>query len=414
MSEVEFTPAVGDSSAPEAAPAEKQPPLRSVHTTTFPQILAEAQASVLVTTYQAGKLVILRNEDGVLNTHFRNFLKPMGLAYERGKLAVGTAVDIAEFRNVPAVCSKWDGRAEQEKNGAAEEGGATPDAPSAEATPSGQESAATPESQRGTKHDACYLPRRTHTTGDVQIHEMAWVGEELWFVNTAFSCLATRSETYNFEPRWRPRFVTQLAPGDACHLNGLATRDGRVRYVTALGETNEPGAWRENKRNGGLLLDVDANEVIARGLSMPHSPRWYRNRLWLLESGDGSLGTVDLSTGRYEAIAQMPGFTRGLSFYGPLAFVGLSQVRESAIFSGIPLVERLEERTCGVWVVNIETGATVAFVRFEDAVQEIFAVEVLAGTRYPDLVNHDIEMIGRSYVLADAALADVPAELRSG
>jgi uncharacterized protein (TIGR03032 family) len=105
---------------------------------------------------------------------------------------------------------------------------------------------------------------------------------------------------------------------------------------------------------------------------------------------------------------RLPGFTRGLAFLGPLAFVGLSQVRESATFSGIPLVERLEERACGVWIVNLDAGQVVGFVRFEDAVQEIFAVEVLAGIRHPDVVNHDQELIGRSYVLCDDALALVP------
>ncbi len=385
------------------APAE--PPLRSVHTTNLPQLLAEAAASVLVTTYQAGKLVVLRNDGGVLNTHFRNFVKPMGLAYRRGKLAVGASVDIWEFHNVPAVCPKLDA-----KEGAGDSGLGTGEEQAHADAPIPQPPAPNPQPP---KHDACFLPRRSHTTGDVQIHEMAWVDDELWFVNTAFSCLATRSEINNFEPRWRPRFITQLLPGDCCHLNGLATRDGRVRYVTALGETSEPGGWRENKRSGGVVIDVDSHEVIGRGLSMPHSPRWYRDQLWLLESGDGSIGRVDLATGRYESIAQLPGFTRGLSFLGPLAFVGLSQVRESAVFSGIPLVERLDQRTCGMWVVNIETGQTVAFVRFEDAVQEIFAVELLAGIRYPDLINHDLELIGRSYVLADDALADVPAELRS-
>lgn len=362
------------------------PPLRSVHTTSFPQILAEARASVLVTTYQAGKLVVLRNDDGLLNTHFRSFSKPMGLAVAGGRLAVGTSTEIDEFSNVPAVGAKLDA--------AGGTGGA--DAPA-----------------RLPKHDACFMPRRSHTTGDVQIHEMAWVGDELWFVNTAFSCLSTRSERNSFEVCWRPSFITHLLPGDCCHLNGLAMRDGRVRYVTALGETNEPGGWRANKRNGGVLIDVPANEIIARGLSMPHSPRWYRDRLWLLESGDGSIGTVDLATGKYEAVARLPGFTRGLSFLGPLAFIGLSQVRESATFSGIPLVERLEERTCGVWVVNIETGATVAFVKFEDALQEIFAVEVLPGISFPDVVNDDAELIGSSFVLPEEALALVPAELRS-
>ena len=386
----------------EVEPPAEPPPLRSVHTTSFPRLLSEAAASVLVTTYQAGKLVMLRNDGGVLNTHFRNFAKPMGLAVAPGRLALGTSVEIWEFHNVPAVCPRLG--AGDGGLGVGESNNQTP-----ESTPQPP----APDSQLPPKHDACYLPRSSHTTGDVQIHEMAWVGEELWFVNTAFSCLSTRSAINSFEPRWRPRFITQLLPGDCCHLNGLAVRDGRVRYVTALGETNEPGGWRANKRNGGVLIDVDSSDVVARGLSMPHSPRWYRNRLWLLESGDGSFGRVDLATGKYESIAQLPGFTRGLSFFGPLAFIGLSQVRESAVFSGIPLVERLEERTCGVWVVNIETGETIAFVRFEDAVQEIFAVEVLPGIRYPDLINHDAELIGRSFVLPDEALALVPEGLRS-
>jgi uncharacterized protein (TIGR03032 family) len=235
----------------------------------------------------------------------------------------------------------------------------------------------------------------------------------LWFVNTAFSCLCTRSDGYSFRPRWRPPFVTHLAREDRCHLNGLALVDGQVRYVTALGETDTAGGWRANKRSGGILMDVPSNQIIARGLSMPHSPRWYDGRLWVLESGAGSIGTVDPSSGRYQPIAELPGYTRGLSFHGPLAFVGLSQVRESAVFSGIPLVERLQERTCGVWVVHIHTGETVAFLKFEDAVQEIFAVEVLPGMRYPDVVTDDKELLASSFVLPDDALADVPESMRA-
>ena len=369
-------------------------PLRSVHTNTFPELLQKLGASVLVTTYQAGKLVILREDGGLLNTHFRNLQQPMGLARDGGRLAVGCGIDIWEFHNVPAVCSKLD------------------------------ESDVYPSTSA--KHDACYLPRRSHCTGNIHIHEMAFVhsegtetknaADELVFVNTAFSCLAKRSEENSFEPTWRPKWIKQLAPGDNCHLNGLAARDGNAKYVTALGMTNEPGGWRENKRDGGLLLDVDSHEIIVQGLSMPHSPRWYNGNLWLLESGEGTIGTVDLKTGKYESIAQFPGFTRGLSFIGPLAFVGLSQVRESATFSGIPLVERLEkaeERTCGVWVLNIETGETVGFCRFEEGVQEIFAVEVLPGIRFPDLINHDAKLVGQSYVLSDEALTEVPEELRN-
>jgi uncharacterized protein (TIGR03032 family) len=349
-------------------------PLRSVHTASFPQILSQHGISLLVTTYQAGRLVVLRADGSVLNTHFRGFPKPMGLAVRGNRLAVGTALEVCEYQNLPAVA---------------------------------------PKVQPAGKHDACFLPRMAYATGDIQIHEMAWVGEELWFVNTAFSCLCTRRHGYSFSPRWRPSFVSHLVPEDRCHLNGLGLVDGQIRYVTALGETNTAGGWRANKRNGGILIDVPTNQIIARGLSMPHSPRWYDGRLWLLESGVGTIGTVDPTSDRYEPIATLPGYARGLSFHGPLAFVGLSQVRESAVFSGIPLVERLQERTCGVWVVNIHTGETVAFVKFEDAVQEIFAVEVLPGMRYPDVITDDKELLAGSFVLPDDALADVPESMRA-
>jgi uncharacterized protein (TIGR03032 family) len=370
----ENEPAV-DSQAPLGA---EPSPLRSVHTTSFPAILDQLGSALLVTTYQAGKLVVLRSDGGVINTHFRAFNKPMGMAVGRGRLGIGTAVDVWEFRNVPAVAAKLE--------------------------PPG-------------KHDACFLPRSAHVTGDVQIHEMAYVGDQLCFVNTRFSCLATHDPNHSFSPVWRPKFISQLTPDDRCHLNGLGLgENGRPRWVTALGETDSAGGWRENKKSGGILIDMDSNEVVARGLSMPHSPRWHAGQLWLLESGSGSLGFVDLASGRYEPIVRLDGFTRGLEMVGNLAFVGLSQVRETAVFSGIEITERLQEteRTCGVWVVDIELGQVIAFLKFEEAVQEIFAVALLPGMRFPDVINDNAELIGSSFVLPDEALRDVPAELRSG
>ncbi|MCI0334208.1 MAG: TIGR03032 family protein [Planctomycetes bacterium] len=386
-------PPTNDAPAADAAPS----PLRSVHTTNFPAILDQLNSSLLVTTYQAGKLVVVRSDGGVINTHFRAFNKPMGMAVGRGRLAIGTAVDVWEFRNVPAVCAKLD--------------------------PPG-------------KHDACYLPRSAHVTGDVQIHEMAYVSrsrvsptleprvrrgelahvdDELWFVNTRFSCLATHDPDHSFAPVWRPKFISQLTPDDRCHLNGLGLVGGRPRWVTALGETDTSGGWRENKKSGGILIDMDTNEIVAHGLSMPHSPRWHAGRLWLLESGTGSLGHVDLASGRYETVVKLDGFTRGLEMVGNLAFVGLSQVRETAVFSGIQITERLQEteRTCGVWVIDIQRGQVVAFLKFEEAVQEIFAVCLLPGIRFPDLINDNAEFVGSSFVLPDDALRDVPAELRA-
>src|SRR5262245_47937699 len=344
--------------------------LQSVHTNTLPDLLHQAGLSILVSTYQAGKLIVVRADGERANTHFRNLDTPMGLAFDRGRLAIGTKLHVWEFHDQPDVARQLE--------------------------PAG-------------RHDACFLPRHAIVTGQIGIHEIAWAGDELWIVNTRFSCLCTPDPRYSFVPRWRPRFVSALASEDRCHLNGLGMRDGRAAYVTALGETDSPAAWRENKSRGGVLVDIPSGEVIARRLSMPHSPRWHDGRLWILESGAGSLSVVDLATGRLQTVALLPGFTRGLDFFGPFAFVGLSQVRESALFSGIPITDRLkvEERSCGVWVVDTRTGETVAFLRFESGVQEIFAVQVLPGLRYPEILTDDHAAVAGTFILPDAALAEV-------
>jgi len=352
-------------------------PLRSVHTTTLSQMLKQGGFSFLVSTYQAGKLIVVRAEGDVTNTHFRTFDTPMGVAFDRGRLAIGTRLDVREFHNQPEVARKLD---------------------------------------PADRHDAAFLPRQAISTGQIAIPEIAWAGNELWFVNTRFSCLCTLDPRYSFVPRWRPKFVTGLAPEDRCHLNGMGLRDGKPRYVTALGETDGAARWRENKARGGCLIDIDSGEFVARGLSMPHSPRWHDGCLWVLESGAGSLATVDLNTGKLETVALVPGFTRGLDFVGPFALIGLSQVRESALFSGIPITDRLpvEERKFGVWVVDTRSGQIVAFLRFEAGVQEIFAGQALPGLRYPDVLTEDQPAVASSFMLPDEALADVPKTPAAG
>ena len=371
-----------------AAPKMEDPgPLCAAHTPNFPALLRQLGVSLLVTTYQAGRLVMVRDEGDHLNTHYRAFQSPMGLALADGgaRFAIGTALQVWEFCDVPSVARRLE--------------------------PAG-------------RHDACFLPRSSHVTGNVLIHEMAYgagselgrfskPSHELWIVNTRFSCLATLDPESSFVPRWRPGFVTELEPSDRCHLNGLGMVNGKPKHVTALGETNVNAGWRPNKAKGGILMDVDSGAILCRGLSMPHSPRWYGGRLWVCESGSGTLGTVDLNTGRYEAVAAVPGFTRGLDFVGDLAFVGLSQVRESAVFSGIPITERLtpEQRTCGVCVVDLRRGEMVALLKFTSGVQEVFAVALLPR-RFPDLINDDEKLLESSFVVPTECLGEVAATVR--
>lgn len=372
-------PASPDAGAGQPAAGASPPePLRSVHTSNVPELLERLGISLLVTTYQANQLIVCRASGGVLNTHFRAFSKPMGMAVAPNRLAIGGLHSVWEFHNQPGACASLN------------------------------------ERDPSVAHDAVYLPRLTHWTGDIAVHEMAWVNGELIVVNTRFSCLARRSPEFNFEPVWTPPFISAVRPGDCCHLNGIGLRDGQIRYATALGATDTAGGWRANKKDGGLLMEVPSGEVLLDRLSMPHSPRWYQGRLWLLESGRGRFGYVDLEAGRYVALTELAGFTRGLCFVGNLAIVGLSQVRESAVFGGVPIAERaLEERICGVWLIDIRSGDVVGFIRFEEAVQEIFAVEALAW-RYPEVVVDDVPLLSNTFALQDDVLAGIAASEDAG
>lgn len=340
----------------------------SVFTASFSSILEQANASLIATTYQSGRVVIVRREGEKVNTHLRFFPTPMGIAVQGPKLALGTKATVWEFWNQPAAAKSID-----------------------------------PEG----RIDACFMPRVGHTSGDVRIHDLAYDAEGvLWAVATRFSCLVTFDRQYSFTPRWRPPFISELSDGDRCHLNGLAMVDGRPKYVTVLGMTDTTAGWRADKASGGAILDIDGGAPVTVGLSMPHSPRWYGGKLWVLESGRGALCQVDIDTGEVTTVAELPGFTRGLSFVANVAFVGLSKVRET-VFDGLPITEADTPRECGIWAVDILTGETLGFLRFEGSVTELFEVAVLSGSVFPELVEPGAEATNDAFILSDEAIADL-------
>ena len=273
-------------------------------------------------------------------------------------------------------------------------------------------------------YDALFLPRVTYHQPELNIHDVAFAGDELWLVNTRVSCLVRLSALYTFEPVWRPRFVSDLAPEDRCHLNGLALRDGQPAFVTAIGETDTAGGWRERKADGGIVIDIASGEVVRRGLSMPHSPRWHADRLWLLNSGTGELLTLDPASGRSEVICALPGYARGLTFVGAHALVGLSQIREKRVFGGLPIETRREALLCGVAVVDLAGGRIVGTLRFTEGCSEIYDVRFLPGCRRPNVLNLEKDDIRRAIFAPDcnywleppdasASSANPPATVRT-
>ncbi len=329
-------------------------------TDSFVSMLHQLGVSLLVSTYQANKLLAVRAQGVGISTLVRTFDKPMGLAVDPRRLVIGTRKEVWFLRNAPDIA---------------------------------------PHIQPAGMHDACFVPRSSHVTGDIGIHEIAWAGDELWMVSTRFSCLCTLDPDYSFVPRWRPPFISALAAEDRCHLNGLAIVTRKPTFVTSLGTTDTRDGWRADKAHGGCIIDIPSGEFVTRGLSMPHSPRWHDKRLWVLESGKGGLVRVDQATGRCETVAELPGFTRGLVIVGPYAFIGLSKIRATSAMDGVPLAERRSELKCGISVVDLRSGQAIAFLEFQTAVEEIFDVQVLPGLRFPEVVGFQNETINHTFVI---------------
>jgi uncharacterized protein (TIGR03032 family) len=237
--------------------------------------------------------------------------------------------------------------------------------------------------------DRLFVPRNAQITGDLGAHEIAVEPSgRVVFVASKYSCLATMSMTHAFKAVWKPSFVSRLAPEDRCHLNGLALERGRVRYVTACSRTDIVDGWREHRADGGLLIDVASDRIVAEGFSMPHSPRVHAGAVWLLDSGSGQLCRVDPQSGKREDVAFCPGFLRGLAFVGTYAIVTLSLPRGGR-FQGLALDDALARRGaepwCGLMIIDTRNGDVVEWLRFADET-ELFDVAVVPLTRCPAVI----------------------------
>jgi len=241
-------------------------------------------------------------------------------------------------------------------------------------------------------YDRLFKPHLAWTTGDLDIHDVAFGADgEPIFVNTLYGCVATVDERHSFRPLWHPPFLSRLAPEDRCHLNGLAMADGTPRFVTAVAATDVAAGWRDHRHDGGVIVDIASGEIVTHGLSMPHSPRLHGGRLWVLNSGTGELGVVDLADGHFEPVCFCPGYLRGLAFHGGYAVVGMSKCREERTFSGLELDDRLRDKgveaRSGLAVIELATGSLVHWLELGGELRELYDVQFLPGVRCPSALG---------------------------
>jgi uncharacterized protein (TIGR03032 family) len=341
-----------------ATPRKPAPPAKGpllLLSTRFAEWLARADVCIALTTYQAGRLFFIgRKPDGGVRAHERMIEQCQGLWTDGQTLWTSGLWTLWRFENALRPGAR---------------------------TPSGA--------------DRKFVPREGRVTGRTDIHDIGIASidgvRQPVFVNTLFSCLATISDRASFRPVWRPKFISALAPEDRCHLNGLAMDGERPAFVSAVSSSDVADGWRERRRDGGVIIDVASGEKVATGLSMPHSPRLYDGRLWVLNSGEGEFGTIDPSTGAFTPVCFCPGYARGLAFIGRHAVIGLSRPRHNQTFAGLKLDERLAEKDAvprsGLLVVDIDTGTVVEWLRFEHTIEELYDVAVLPGVTQAEAIG---------------------------
>lgn len=307
----------------------------------FVEWLAGSGGTIVVTTYNSGKLALFSAPDGELAASYWSFPRPMGLAVEIDRMALATR-DHFWLMKIVRSDSLVDGDG-----------------------------------------SCVILPEVVYDTGRLDAHDVAFDRRGPLFANTRFNCVARPSEQVRFIRAWRPAFMAELPLNlavDCCHLNGIGVRDGRLSMATAFCDRAEPAAWRAGDRfQSGTLIDVARNCIVARGLSLPHSPRWHAGRWWVCDSGRGALAVVDPRRETCQPLIELPGFTRGLTFAAGRAAVGLSRIRKRHILDAPPVRERWPRLRSGISLVDETRGIETGSLEFVRGGRETYDVAFLPG-----------------------------------
>ncbi|MFT4826911.1 MAG: hypothetical protein ACI9GO_000905 [Bacteroidia bacterium] len=309
----------------------------------FEQLLHTTESTLAITVYQAGKVLLINtNENAKINITPINYEKPMGVIAEGNNLAIATKKELHLYANSQKLANRMK--------------------------------------VNGKDLDNLYFPRVTYHTGDLDLHDLAYQNGKIIAVNTRFSCVSSFDENFSFRPIWTPPFITENTPEDRCHLNGLEIENGELKYATALGTGNTKESWRDSIKTGGMLMDIPTNKILLDNLSMPHSPRLYNDRLFLLESAKGELVEIDRNTMEKRTVVKLNGLVRGLSIVNDLAFIGISKVREkSSTFS--KLDDSVKAQYASIHIVDINHGAILGQLTFQGDIQEIYDIRLLDGVR---------------------------------
>jgi len=338
---------------------EKKSDVQIVHKPSLPGWMKDNNCTFVITSYKSHTLIFLGVRNDTIYTYTMMQERPTGIAIKDDKLYVSNIGNIVTYVNRGAIETPLNGM-----------------------------------------FDTNYCVKNINVSAHIDVHDICVSddcqsnksSETLFYCSTGLNSICTPSDKYTCNIYWTPPWIKLNDKGnppneDRCHLNGLCCLDGKPKYVTAVCMRDYLGAWQEHM-NEGVVYDVVENKVVCDKLIMPHSPRVYKNKIWILESGSGYFGYID--GGKFIKKTFLPGFLRGLDFIGNFAVICTSLDRHDHAFRDTPVSRKLKadgrDSKCGIWVIDLENFEIESYLHFSD-IKELYDVRIIPNSQTPRVLG---------------------------
>lgn len=244
--------------------------------------------------------------------------------------------------------------------------------------------------------DRVLLPTRSRfLPGSAYLHDLAMIGGCLYGASTGQNAVVRLHYDREMTPAWWPKSIERRGGPrlfrNHLQLNSIAAGSTlKESFFTASSEaigSKVPGDPAYPVDGMGVLFSGASRVPVGRGLTRPHSSRNHKGQVWVDNSGYGELSR--LQDGRFEPLARLPGWTRGLCLVDGVAFVGTSRV--------IPGYEKYapgvdpRQSLCAIHAIDLRTGQVLGRMQWPYGYQ-IFAIEWIPGgwsAGFPFHPDHD-------------------------
>jgi len=227
------------------------------------------------------------------------------------------------------------------------------------------------------------VSRKKYYPGLYYFHDLAIMSGKL-FANAVGMNGIVEINLNNAVPErlaWYPKCVEDShgnprTEANYIQLNSIAGgKSLKESFFCASGDrigARRPGHLNYPVNQRGVIISGKTRDVVARGLTRPHSLRLGKGRLWVANSGYGEFGYI--KDGKLEPIIRLNGWTRGACIIHDIAFVGTSRIipRFRHYAPGLYGIRD----SCALYAVSLSSGSILGKLKWPSG-NQIFGIDYL-------------------------------------